>query len=282
MRITFISPLDNEFWYLLRQGVIYAKRELSGKNVFIHHVEIKEDVGPQIENAMKQAIENDVSGIIVPGFNPDIADLIEAAYQKNIPVMIYNYNLPMKSKSVAYCGPEIDATNVIAIRLLVKAIRGKGEVALVSGEKYKLINTSGRKNALSEFKKYRGIKIVGDFQCSDDIDLSYSTTKDLLRQKPNTRGILVNGIGVLGVAKAIEELGFRGKVSVVCFSFNQEIAEYIKKGIIYAVLTHDPFSQGHDPIIHFYNILATGEKSENENIWTRFGVIDKYNVEDLV
>ena len=57
LRITFLSPLDHEFWYMVRQGVQYAKKELSEKNVVIDFVGIKEDVGYQIRMKMKEAIE---------------------------------------------------------------------------------------------------------------------------------------------------------------------------------------------------------------------------------
>lgn len=31
LRIVFVSPLDNDFWHIIRKGVLYAKRELSEK-----------------------------------------------------------------------------------------------------------------------------------------------------------------------------------------------------------------------------------------------------------
>ncbi|NLD47186.1 MAG: sugar ABC transporter substrate-binding protein, partial [Clostridiaceae bacterium] len=131
-------------------------------------------------------------------------------------------------------------------------------------------------------KKFRGMKVVANYKCGDNYDLSYKTIKELLRQKPNIRGVIFHGDGLLAVAKAIEELGLAGKVFILCFGINYEIAQYIKKGIICASIMHDPFCQGHDPIIHFYNILVTGKKPENKNIWTRFGVIDKNNVDDML
>ena len=281
LRITIIYPIDNPFWYIVRQGIQYAKKELSGKNVLIDCIEIKEDVTTQIKKSFKETIEKGVSGIIVPGFDPELVELIEIAHQKNIPVMIFNFDLQKESKRLAYCGPELDETGATAVRFLVKPLRGKGEVAMFHGKLDSAIAKRGRDATFAEFMKYKGIKVTGDFLCADSVELSYNTTKELLRKNPNIRGMLVSGIGVVGVARAIEELGFTGKIPVITFGLNPEIAEYIKKGIIYAVLTHDPFSQGHDPIIHFYNILVTGQKPESGNIWTRFAIIDKNNIDDL-
>jgi methyl-accepting chemotaxis protein len=76
LRIVFISPLDNEFWHVIRKGVLYAKRELSEKNVIIDYYGFEENVGDQIKETVKEAIQNGVDGIIVPGFDRELANLI--------------------------------------------------------------------------------------------------------------------------------------------------------------------------------------------------------------
>ena len=282
LRITFVSPLDHAFWYAVRQGVLYAIKELSEKNVVIDYLGFKENVGDQIKNSIKEAIENDVSGIIAPGFDAGISDIIEEAYKKNIPVMLYNIDLPFKSKRTAYVGPEITSTNVIATRLMVKALEGKGDIAIITGDLNVFVNSIGRETSLAELKKYRGIKVVAESQCADSFELSYSTIKDMLSKNSNIQGLFINGVGVFGAAKAIEDLGHTGKTFIICYDYNPEISEYIKKGIIYAAIRHDPFGQGHDPIIYLYNMLASGQKLEKEVIWTRIEVVDKNNVNDLL
>ena len=281
LRITIISPLDNEFWFALRQGIMYAKKELSEKNVVIDYIGIKEDVGTQITMSFKKAIENGVDGVIVPGFDPELVELIEEAQNKNIEVMIYNFSVLKKSDNFVYCGPELSTTGATAVRNIVKALNGEGEIAICLAGINTHINEVERKTTLAEIRKYRGLKVVSELKCCDNIDQSYSATKDLLRQNPNLQGMIINGIGLTGVVKAVEELGFIGKISIICFSFNKEIAEYIRKGIIYAAVVHDIFSQGHDPVIHLFNILVTGQKPEIRNIGTRIGIIDKNNVDDF-
>lgn len=282
LRITFISPLDNEFWHIVRQGAMYAIRELRGKNVVIDYIGIKEDVDAQMKKKAREAIENGVDGIIVPGFDPEMADIIEVAYQKNIPAMVYNFNLQSESKSIAFCGPEFCATSAITVRYMAKALGGIGEIATFSPGVNRFVDNFEKETTSAEVRKFKGMKVVANYQCGDNYELSYKTVKELLKQKPNIRGLIFHGGGLLGAAKAIEELGLTGKVFILSFSFSAEIAEYIKKGVICASITHDPFSQGHDPIIHFYNILVTGKKPESRNIWTRFGVIDKSNVDDML
>jgi len=227
LRIVFVSPLDNDFWHIIRKGVLYAKRELSEKNVVIDYYGFEDNVGDQIKQTVKDAIENDVDGIIVPGFDPDLADLIEVADSKNIPVMLIAEDLPMKTKRVAYFGANFDSTGIVAVRILAKYLGGKGEVAVFTGEG----NSFGRHTILPELKKHKNIKVAAQVQCADDIEVSYNVTKDILRENSNIRAILVPGMGFFGAARAIEEIGFIGKTFLISFFYSNEIAEYIKRRI---------------------------------------------------
>jgi len=282
LRIAFISPLDHDFWYGVRQGVLYAQKVLADRNVVIDYRGFKQDVGPEIRRAVEEAIDNGVDGIITPGFVADLIPMIETAYHKGIPFMVYNCDFPEKTKRVAYFGPDVNSAGTLAARLMAKAIDGKGEVVLLTGGLDAFVHRTRRETILAELKKYRGIKIYGEARCADNPELTYNTTKEFLRQNSNIRGIFVTGGTMAATAKAVDELGFTGKTFVVCFDYNKEIYEYIRKGTIAAAIGQDPFGQGHDPIIYLYNMLVTGEKPENEIIWTRLEVVDQNNVDDLL
>ncbi|NLD47321.1 MAG: substrate-binding domain-containing protein, partial [Clostridiaceae bacterium] len=156
LRISFISPLDNEFWYIIRQGAMYAIRELRGQNVVIDYIGIKEDVGAQMREKAREAIENGVDGILVPGFDPEFIEIIEVAHQKNIPVMIYNFDLQKESKSIAYCGPEFNATGAMAARYMARALGRKGEIATFSPGTNAVVDEFERETTAAEVKKFRG------------------------------------------------------------------------------------------------------------------------------
>jgi len=278
LRIAFISPLDNEFWHVVRKGVLYAKKVLSEKNVIIDYYGFEQDVGFQIKETVKEAIKNGVNGIIMPGFDPELGELIDVAYKKNIPVMITSEDLPVKSKRIAYFGPNNNATGAIAVRIMQKALKGKGEVAFLTGE----LDTYGRDTIAAEIKKYKGMQVVAQEKCADSIENSYAVTKDILRKNSNIRAIFTLGIGLIGTIRAVEEYGNIGKILVISPFYSKEIAECIEKGIVYAAISHAPFDQGYDPIIYLYNMLITGQKPENEIYWSRIEIIDKKNTYELL
>jgi len=278
LHIAFISPLDNDFWYAVRKGVLYAKKELSKKNVVIDFYGLEQDVGPKIRESFKEAVKNGVSGIIVPGFDPELVEMVEDAYKKNIPVMTFNADFQVKSKRIAYFGPDINSTGIAGARIVIKALKGKGEIAFFGCKQ----DVFGRDDTLAELKKFKGIKVVSQAQCADSIDDSYTLAKDLLLKNENIRAIFALGIGLLGVIRAVEELGKAGEILIMSCFYNKEIAEYIEKGVICAAISHDPFGQAHDSIIHLYNMLVTGHKPENEIIWSRIEIISKRNTYDLL
>ena len=282
LHITFISPLDHEFWYGVRQGVLYAKKVLSDKNVVIDYHGIQKDVGPQIIKATEEAIKNGSDGIIVPGFVPELIPMVEEAHNKGIPFMVYNCDFPEKTKRVAYFGPNVNSAGTLAARLMSKALDGKGEVVLLTGGLDAFVHKTRRDTILAELKKHKGIKVFDEARCADNPEQTYNTVKEFLRKNSNIRGIFNTGGTMAASAKAVEDMGFTGKTFIVCFDYNKEIYEYIRKGIIAAAIGQDPFGQGHDPIVYLYNMLVTGKKPEEEIIWTRLEVVDKNNVDDLL
>jgi methyl-accepting chemotaxis protein/ribose transport system substrate-binding protein len=260
---------------------MYARKELATKNANVDYRGFDGETWENIIDTFGKILEEDVNGIILPGFNDEAVPLIEKASQKNIPVMTFNCDLPVNSKRMAYFGPDIGEAGYLAADFMVKALNGKGKVAMISGADIYVYMTR-REKIIERLKKSRRIKIVEDVKGGHDNEKVCDLVKDLLNRRSDIGGIFVTGVGVKGAAKAVRELNLIGKVKVICFDFNKEIFELIKEGIIYAAIGQDPFGQGHDPIVYLYNYLVTNKKPESEIIWTRTDVVDIHNVDDLI
>lgn len=281
LKIVFMSPLDHEFWYGVRQGVMYAKKELAAKNVDIEYFGFTEKTWENTIDTFGRILEDDVDGIILPGFSEEAVPLIERAAQKNIPVMTFNCDLPVESKRMAYFGPNISEAGYLAADFMIKALNGKGRVAMIRGADISVYVTR-REKIEERLKKRRKVKIVEDIKDGHDNDKVCDMVRDLLNKRSDINGIFVTGVGAKGAAKAVKELNLVGKVKIICFDFDKEIFELIKEGIVYAAIGQDPFGQGHDPIVYLYNYLVTNEKPESEVIWTRTDVVNISNVDDLI
>lgn len=283
LKIVFLSPLDHEFWVGVRQGVMYAQKELAMKNAEIEYIGFNENnSGDRIAEAFAGYLDKGCDGIVCPGFTQEMVSLIDRASRKNIPVMLFNCDLPVPSKKTAYFGPDINEAGTLAADFMIKALNKKGSVAIFRGSLDISVHKARSEKIKERLKSYRKVKLVEEIEASDNHDVVYNAVKTFLSKNKNIDGIFTTGGGIAGAAKAIKELNLVGKTRIVCFDFNKEVFEFIKEDIIYAAIGQDPFGQGHDPVIYLYNYLVSNEKPESEIIWTRTDVVDKHNVNELI
>ena len=68
----------------------------------------------------------------------------------------------------------------------------------------------------------------------------------------------------------------------VVFDHNDQIFDYIKKGVIGAAISFEPFNQGYEPIILMYNHLVTGQPFEASRITCKSNIVTEENVDNFV
>lgn len=196
--------------------------------------------------------------------------------------MIFNCNLSLPSKKLAYFGPNVNEAGILATEFMAEAINGKGNVALFRGPLVDLVHEARTEKIKEGLKKKRKVKLAYEIEFINKSEVLYEAVKKLLSQDKNIDGIITTGGDVFMVANAIREFNLVGKTKIVCFDFDKTYYPLIEEGIIYAAIGQDPFGQGHDPIIYLYNYLVTKEMPESEFIWTRTDVITQQNVKDLI
>lgn len=278
LRIALLSPLDHPFWEGVRQGALFAKNELKAKNVDVEYYGFNV-MDHHFDETFKAKIDEGYDGIIAPGFVTGIEQYVELAHTKNIPIMAFNCDFSQGSKRLSYFGPDIQAAGHMAGELIAKALDDEGEFAIIRGTLSTSINKIRRDAIIEATRKKKKLKVATEIEAEINDSTVYKSTKEALIKYPNLKGLIAVTGGVMGAAKAVEELGLVGKVKIVYFDIDDDIKELIRKGIVYATMGQDPFSQGHDPIISLYNYLVAGEKPESI-MYTRTEVIDFRSVND--
>ncbi len=280
-KIAFLCPMSHDFWYSVRQGVLYAQKELKGKNAEVECFGLQDFSRENVQKIITECLKNGYNGFAIPGFWNEIAQTIDELSNKGIPTIVFNNNLTCESKQLTYYGPNTYEQGVQAGEIMTEALNGKGRV-LVCGRSRGMgiheLRTRGFTNGL----KSKKINIADIIDVDDSHEAVYQGVKKYLSEHKDIDGIFVASGGPTGASQAIEELGLTGKIKVVCFDHDQRTLEYIKKGIIYAAIGQDPFGQGHDPVIYLYNYLAGGRKPPSDNIATRMDIVDSRNVNDLI
>ncbi len=135
--------------------------------------------------------------------------------------------------------------------------------------------TKGFKQELAA--KYPGLKIIavriGDGQVTTGLNIA----NDLLTAHPNLVGIFASNLTMSeGAAQAVAEIK-PPKLSLVCFDSDPKLVNFMKAGIISAIVVQDPFRMGYE------GIKIADEAAHNKpvpkNIDTGVTVIDKSNLD---
>lgn len=285
LKIAFLSPLDHAFWVSVRQGVLYAKKELEGKNVEIDYRGFIAGYNSNdFVKALNECIEEGCDAFVAPGFFMEMMPIFNRLAAKGIPVMSFNHDFPKGVKRLAYYGPDPYLQGIEAAKLMYNALNGRGNVLIARRDTgiETGIHEQRSKGFEDQLMNYRKMRIIGEVIVDDTPETVYTKVKGFLSNNRNVDGIFVAGGGPDGAAKAIVETGLKGKTKIVCFDHNKEIFEAIRDGIIYASIGQDPFGQGHDPIIYLYNYLVAGQKPPRDHIPTRFDIVDRNNVDNLL
>lgn len=90
---------------------------------------------------------------------------------------------------------------------------------------------------------YPNMTLVADKRVTSDLDaeVAYQRTKELLTKYPNLKGILgTSSFDAPGAARAIEELGLKGKVFAISVALPSETRDYLKDGVLQSVALWDP------------------------------------------
>lgn len=272
LKIALFSPLDHPFWESVKTGVMYAQTELKAKNIDVEYHGYKKNFS-KLNDDLKEKIDNNYDGIILPGFLGNIDKDITEANRKGIAVMAFNCDLNEGIDRISYFGPNNYEQGVLAGEVMADALDNEGDIAIIRGPLETSINRVRRDAIYDVIGKRKKMRITAEIEAATDNSVVYRNTRDTLNKYHNLSGIITLTGGIIGAAKAVEELGYTGKIKIVCFDYDDDVIELIKRGVIYTAIGQDPFGQGHDPVISMYNYLVTGEKPDSVS-YTRTELID--------
>lgn len=284
VKILAMSMLDNDFWYGVRKGALYAQKEIDERFAHIEYVPLipgEMSLDELLQSTINSAIERKFDGIVFPGFLGGANREFKAAAAAGIKLMAYNCDCSKEIPRVACLRPDPKDPGVLAAKAAVKKLGGNGKVIMLVGDKSVGVNVERSDGFKSEIANNKGITIAAEMTVPDNADGVYKAARTALSSHPDAEVIfLTNGLP-LSVTKAIKDAGKKGKVSLVCFDHNPEIFEEIKAGTICSAIGQDAFGQGHDPIVWLYNNIVAGDKLNNF-IPCRLSVVDKGNVDSLI
>lgn len=284
LKIKVMSMLDNDFWYAVRRGILYAQKELQDKNCIVEYFPCDGSILDQQKDEEFKACETDGTDVVVlPGFiagdHPQLKRLVN---EGKVKVMTFNCDCDPSISRMACFSPDSKEAGMMAAKTVEKAYSAGCNVGILLGDQTVQGYKDRYEGFMEQIGKSKGIKVVSTKQIVDSEEDAYEKAMQLLKENVNLDIIYIMTGAPLAVSRAIVDSGRVGKVKEVCFDHSPEIFEYIRQGVILSAIGQDAFGQGHDPIIWAYNHLVAGDIIPSENMPCRSSVVDKSNVETLI
>jgi len=217
---------------------------------------------------LEQLLAEDWHAICVVPFDPEsIAPLLEKAREEGIVVICHEAD-SMISDCYDY---DIEAflpddLGTHYAEVMVEKTGGEGTY-IQFVESLNSVNHNGWCNAADAYIAANSNLIkLGRYETNSDITSAYNQTKELLQSHPEINVIEGSAASdIPGVAKAIEELGLAGKVTIVGTSLSSFCGEYVENGTISTFSLWDPAEAGKAMLSLAENILADKENFDINN-----------------
>lgn len=259
---------DNPFFADVLKGVNEKTKDLAGYNCNVLVKQIPINVDAQL-NAIDELIREDVNGIALAPQNDDrIRIRINELFEQGIPVVTLNTDIE-NSTRIAYVGSNYTKSGRTAAGLLRLMTHGDVRIGIITGSSDILCHTeriAGFTDALKPYHEHMHIISVAETQ--DDEIASYEQTARLLNEHPEINALFFAAGGVYGGCRAIASLGLAGKLCVVAFDKAETTEQFLRDGILSAVICQQPRIQGKKPLDLLFHYLTSGELPDREYHYT--------------
>ena len=231
---------------------------------------------------IEELMAKKVDGIAISVNEPkSVEHVIKQAVDSGIKVLTFDSDSAKSDRSM-YIGTSNAAAGETMGDSMAKALDGKGEVAIVTGQLGAAnLNEriAGIKKALAKFPD---IKLVATEGTDDDLAKAVSVDEALFRGHPNLKGIFgVSQVGGPSVAKVMDTKEFgskKGAVKVFAFDDLPDTVKGVKEGFIQGIMVQRPVTMGK---LAVENLVAeiNGTEKDPKNIDTGVTVVGASNLD---
>ena len=230
---------------------------------------------------LEDLISKHVDGIAISVNEPkSVESIIKKAMASGIKVLTFDSDSAKSGRSM-YIGTSNMAAGETMGESMAKAVGGKGEVAIVTGQLGAAnLNEriAGIKQALAKFPE---IKLVATEGTEDDLAKAVSVDEALFRGHPALAGIFgVSQVGGPSIAKVMATKEFaskKGAVKVFAFDDLPDTIKGVKEGYIQGIMVQRPVTMGKLAVEHLIAQID-GKETTSKDIDTGVTVVDASNL----
>lgn len=259
---------ENPFFSDVMVGINEKAEELAGYSCSVIVKQIHIDTDAQLR-AIDELIAAEVNGIALAPCNDDrIRNRINELFEQGIPIVTLNTDIE-NSKRIAYVGSHYTKSGATAAGLLRLMTSDDVYIGILTGSADILCHTeriAGFSNTLKPYSDH--VHIVSVTETHDDEIESYEKTTKLLKNHPEINALYFAAGGVYGGCRAVSSLGLEKKLKIIAYDKAETTEQFLKSGILSAVICQQPRIQGKKPLDLLFTYLTTGEFPEKEHYYT--------------
>jgi ribose transport system substrate-binding protein len=264
---------------------VEAGAEQAEKDFGVHVIykgPLQEDDRAAEISLVEQFTSDNVSGIVLaPVDNIALLPAVQAATQKNIPVIIIDsaLNGDAGKDYVCYCGTNNTLAGKMAGDQLAKILGGKGKVVLLRYAEGSASTLQREQGFLDAVAQNPGLTMLVQNRFGGvSVSEAQATALNLLDQIRQADGIFCpNESTTVGMLNVLEENNLAGKVHFVGFDATPPLVDALRKGEIDALVSQNPKKMGYEGVAAC--VGAIKGQSQQLNIDSGVQLITRDNLE---
>ncbi len=256
------------FFNEILDGINAKKNEFTGYNLSTEVLMVPFAEKAQL-SAIDELVTKDIHALIIAPYNsPAICKKIDALVDQGIPVITVNTDI--RSKRLAYVGSNFYHSGVTAAGLAGRMTSGPVSVGIILGSLHILCHTERVSGFSDRIKKaYPRIRVTAMAENNDDDVESYKQVSAMLTEHPEINCLFFTAGGVSGGCRAVEDFlaahPDRDALSIFAYDNISTTVDYVKKGVITAIICQQQFNQGYQAFDLITRYLFENVAPENEH-----------------
>lgn len=237
----------HQFWQTVHAGAEAAGRALNAE-ILWNGPKAETDIQDQIDIINSYASQG-VDGIALAATDKTaLVKTVTDLEGRGVPVVTIDSGIdPDVSRSF------IATDNVAAARQagreMGRLLNGTGEVAILYFLKGAGTSDEREQGFTEGIKQFPGIKLVQSEETKSSSSMARDKMETILASHPNLGGVFAaSEPNVVGAAPVLDERKLAGKVKLVGFDASKAELDYMKKGVVQALVVQDPYRMGYEGV----------------------------------
>ena len=279
--IAFVpKALNSPFWGQM-QAAAEAEADALGVDLVSLAADRETDVERQyqiIENLIEQKVD---AILLAPSGSKELVPAIRKANDAGIPVLLLDTRIDEEAAAAVgarvatYIGSDNFAGGAVAGRALVRALDGRGAVAVIEGISGHETADQRRLGFLAGINDAPGVRVVASQTANWERARAYTVAENLLQAHPELDAVFAaNDEMALGAVEAIAAAGRLDDIDVIGFDAIPDALDNIRSGRLAGTVAQFPGEMGRLGVRHAVALVRDGVVPPIE-VLTRVELIDR-------